>query len=119
MMHAAFTPDAFLDQFVTNDEVLNRCLCDCDFGQDLDNETNDVPIQDMYNRGLVLPQEGRERTNLQLEGGERCGMTGYIPSMEEGMEMGANPKSKNLVMQLESPSEEEMEMSRKRRGMLR
>jgi hypothetical protein len=50
MMHAAMTPDAFLNQFVINDEVINRCLCESDFGQPLDNEKHDVPLQDMYNR---------------------------------------------------------------------
>ncbi|MGA1538293.1 MAG: hypothetical protein ACO38X_13740 [bacterium] len=119
MMHAAMTPDAFLNQFVINDEVVNRCLKESDFGAPIDNEMNDVPLQDMYNRGLVLTQEGRERTNLQLEGGERCGLTGYIPSMEEGMAMGAKPKPKALVMELEGPDEEEKEMSMLRRGLKR
>jgi hypothetical protein len=119
MMHAAMTPDAFLNQFVINDEVINRCISEADFDQPLDNEKHDVPLQDMYNRGLVLTQEGRERTNLQLEGGERCGMTGYIPSAEQGMEMGASPKPKALVLELGEPSEEEKEMSMKRRGLIR
>jgi hypothetical protein len=69
MMHAASSMSDFLDNFiVTNDEVKNRCLSLMDFGQELDNETNDVPLQDLYNRGLVLTQEGRERQNLQIEG---------------------------------------------------
>ncbi len=118
-MHAAMTPDAFLNQFVINDEVINRCIREADFDQPLDNEKHDVPLQDMYNRGLVLTQQGRERTNLQLEGGERCGMTGYIPSAEQGMEMGASPKPKALVLELGEPSEEEKEMSMKRRGLIR
>jgi hypothetical protein len=119
MMHAAMTPDAFLNQFVINDEVINRCLNESDFDQPLDNEKHDVPLQDMYNRGLVLTQQGRERTNLQLEGGERCGMTGYIPSAEQGMQMGASPKPKTLVMELGEPDNEEKEMSMKRRGLIR
>ena len=66
-MHSASVPDAFLDSFIgTNDEVKKRCLSPLDFGGDLDNEMNDVPLQDMYNRGLVLTQEGRERTHLQI-----------------------------------------------------
>jgi hypothetical protein len=119
MMHAAMTPDAFLNQFVINDEVINRCLCESDFGQPLDNEKHDVPLQDMYNRGLVLTQQGRERTNLQIEGAERCGMTGYIPSMEQGLAMGASPKPKALVLDLGEVDAEEMEQSRKRRGLSR
>jgi hypothetical protein len=39
--------------------------------------------------------------------------------MEEGMEMGASPKSKTLVMELEEPDEKEMMLSAKRRGLLR
>ena len=67
MMHSANIPDAFLDSYIgTNDEVKKRCLSPLDFDGELDNEMNDVPLQDMYNRGLVLTQEGRERTNLQL-----------------------------------------------------
>jgi len=119
MMHAASTPDAFLNQFVVSDEVLKRCLTEADFGAPVDNEMNDVPLQDMYNRGLALTQQGRERTNLQIEGSDRCGLTGYIPSMEEGMAMGARPKPKALVMELEGPSEEEKEMSILRRGLRR
>jgi hypothetical protein len=79
MMHSAGISDAFLDNFIgTNDEVKKRCLITTWISVvNLDNEMNDVPLQDMYNRGLVLTQEGRERTNLQLEGGERCGLTGF------------------------------------------
>lgn len=120
MMHSAAYMNEFLDNFiVNNDEVKNRCLSLMDFGQPLDNEKHDVPLQDMYNRGLVLTQEGRERDNLQLEGGERCGLTGYIPSMEEGMAMGASPKPRTLVLELEEPDEEEKKMSLARRGLLR
>jgi hypothetical protein len=119
MMHAPGFSDAFLDQYVTNDEVLKRCLSEEDFDASLDNEMNDVPLQDMYNRGLVLTQQGRERTNLQIEGTERCGLTGYIPSMEQGLEMGASPKPKTLVLELGGPTEEEKEMSMRRRGLRR
>jgi len=120
MMHSAMGPDAFLDNFiVTNDEVKNRCVSIQDFGAELDNETHDVPLQDMYNRGLALTQQGRERQNLQIEGGERCGLTGYIPSAEEGMAMGASPKPRALVLELEGMPESEMELSRKRRGLSR
>jgi len=114
-MHGDAT--GFLDSFV-KDEVLCRCLSEEDFGQPLATAKSDVPLQDMYNRGLVACQDGRERTNLSIEGG-RPGMTGYIPSMEQGLQMGAAPKPKALVMELEEPTEEMREMSRKRRGLTR
>lgn len=107
----------FLDSFI-QDEVKCRCLSEEDFGAPLDNETNDVPLMDMYNRGLVACQQGLERNPLNLEG-QRPGMTGYIPSMEEGLQMGASPKPRALVLDLEGPSEEMLEQSRKRRGLSR
>jgi hypothetical protein len=122
MMHSASIPDAFLDSYIgTNDEVKKRCLSHTlDFGGELDNEMNDVPLQDMYqSEGLVLTQEGRERTNLQLEGGERCGLTGLIPSAEQGLMMGASPKPQGILMALGVPDENQIEMSKKRRGLTR
>jgi hypothetical protein len=120
MMHSAPSPDAFLDNFIVSDsEVKNRCLSAFDFGGELDNENNDVPLNDMYNRGLALTQQGRERQNLQIEGGPRCGLTGLIPSAEEGLMMGASPKPQSLILELGEPDEEEIAMSRKRRGLTR
>ena len=108
----------FLDSFV-QDEVKCRCLnFEEDFGQPLANEENDVPLYDQYNRGLVACEQGLERNPLNLEGA-RPGTTGYIPSMEEGMAMGASPKPKALVLELEGPDEEMMEESLKRRGLRR
>lgn len=96
------TSDFFLDGFIqTNDEVQKRMLCCSDFGQEMDNENNDVPIYDQYNRGLALTQQSRPRINLALDPEQqRCGLTGYIPSMEEGLMMGASPKPKTLMMDL-------------------
>ena len=111
------SPAAFLDAFV-QDEVKCRCLDEEDFGQPIANEENDVPLYDMYNRGLVACEQGLERNPLNLEGA-RLGTTGYIPSMEEGLAMGASPKPRALVLQLESPGEEMMEESLKRRGLRR
>jgi hypothetical protein len=109
----------FLDSFV-QDEVKCRCLnFEEDFGQPLANEENDVPLYDMYNRGLVACEQGLERNPLNIEGMKRPGLTGYIPSMEEGMAMGASPKPKALVLELEGPDEEMMEQSKKRRGLSR
>ena len=113
-MHSAA---GFLDSFV-QDEVKCRGLMEEDFGQPLANEENDVPLYDMYNRGLTLCEQGLERNQLNLEGA-RPGMTGYIPSMEEGLAMGASPKPKALVLELEEPDEEEQMLSAKRRGLLR
>jgi len=109
----------FLDSFV-QDELKCRCLDEGDFGAPLSNENNDVPLYDQYNRGLVLGEQGLERTNLALEGGEkRPGLTGYIPSAEEGLTMGASPKPRALVLNLGEPDEEELELSAKRRGLMR
>jgi hypothetical protein len=109
----------FLDSFV-QDEVKCRCLdFEEDFGQPLANEENDVPLYDMYNRGLVACEQGLERNPLNIEGMKRPGLTGYIPSMEEGMAMGASPKPKTLVLELEGPDEEMKEESLKRRGLRR
>jgi hypothetical protein len=46
-------------------------------------------------------------------------MTGYIPSMEQGLAMGASPKPRTLVLELEEPDEREQMLSAKRRGLLR
>lgn len=107
----------FLDSFV-QDELKCRCLSEEDFGQPLANEENDVPLYDMYNRGLVACEQGLERNPLNLEGA-RPGTTGLIPSMEEGLAMGASPKPKALVLELEEPDEEELMLSAKRRGLSR
>jgi hypothetical protein len=116
MMHSAA---GFLDSFV-QDELKCRCLDEEDFGAPLSNENNDVPLYDQYNRGLVLSEQGLERTNLALEGGEkRPGLTGYIPSAEEGLEMGASPKPKALILDLGEPDEDELVLSAKRRGLRR
>jgi hypothetical protein len=120
MMHSAPSPDAFLDNFIVSDDtVKNRCLSPLDFGGELDNENNDVPLNDMYNTGLALTQQGRERQNLQIEGGSRCGLTGLIPSAEEGMMMGAQPQPRSLILELDGPDPNQIEMSKKRRGLTR
>jgi hypothetical protein len=115
MMHNAAS---FLDAFV-QDEVKSRCLSEEDFGQPLANEENDVPLYDMYNRGLAACQQGNERQNLSLAEGRRPGLTGYIPSMEQALEMGAAPKPKGLVLELEMVPEKEKALSAKRRGLTR
>jgi len=115
-MHSAA---GFLDNFIT-DEIKCRCLDEEDFGAPLENTENDVPLYDHFNRGLVLPEQGRERINLALEGNqERPGLTGYIPSAEEGLAMGASPKPKTLILELGEPGEQELRLSAKRRGLQR
>lgn len=113
-MHGA---TGFLDSFV-EDEIDCRCLSEKAFGGPIDNAENDVPLYDMYNRGLVACQEGLERNPLTLEGG-RPGLTGYIPSMEHGIQMGASPNSKSLLLDLGAPPKEMINESLKRRGLLR
>lgn len=115
-MHSAA---GFLDSFV-QDELGCRCLTPEDFGDELDNEENDVALYDQYNRGLTLCERGLERNPLHLEG-QRPGTTGYIPSMEEAVSQypGSSPRPKTLVLELGQPTEEMLEMSRKRRGISR
>lgn len=109
----------FLDAFV-QDEVKCRCLDEETFGAPIANFENDVPLYDQFNRGLTLTEQGLERTNLALEGGEkRPGLTGYIPSAEEGLAMGASPKPKALVLELGEPDKDELELSAKRKGLRR
>jgi hypothetical protein len=100
------------------DEVICRCLSQATFGTQLDNEENDVPLYDQYNRGLTLCEEGIPRRSLEIEGA-RPGMTGYIPSMEQGLAMGASPRPKALMLELEEPQEMERILSAKRRGIRR
>tara|TARA_R100000700_G_scaffold33199_1_gene40870 strand:+ start:1098 stop:1406 length:309 start_codon:yes stop_codon:yes gene_type:complete len=91
----------FLGDFV-KDEMNCRVLSLEDFGAPIDNENNDLPLYDMYNRGLAVCQQGMNAMNLGQR--ERPGLTGYIPSMEEGMKMGASVKPKTLLMVLDSPN---------------
>lgn len=116
-MHGAA---GFLDSFV-QDEVRCRCLTEEDFGAPLDNAENDVPLYDMYNRGLAACEQGLERTNLGLEGMQRPGKTGYIPGVEEaGMYPGTlpMPKAKLLVLPPADRTTEAV-LSAKRRGLMR
>ena len=47
------TAPAFLEDFM-GDRYVKRCLNEgMDFGQEVDNGTNDVPLQNMYNNGLA------------------------------------------------------------------
>ena len=102
------------------DEVMCRCLNQATFGTELDNEENDVPLYDQYNRGLTLCEEDLPRQSLELEGA-RPGMTVYIPSMEEALEQypASSPRPKNLVLQLGEATPEMLAMSQKRRGLIR
>ena len=75
----------FLNDFV-KDEVKCRGLSVEDFGAEIDNEKNDIPLYDMYNRGLAACEEGMERKNLQLEG-KRPGLQDTFPQWRRGWKL--------------------------------
>ena len=114
----------FLSDFV-KDEVDCHYVDIEDFGVALDNENNDVPLYDQYNRGLTGCETGLERKNLTLEGNkrdksQRAGLTGYIPAMEEsGQYLGSSPKSQKLLIALGNPSDQMKAQSLMRRGLSR
>jgi len=127
-MHNAIDAHDFLDGFMhSGDEVNRRALTACDFGDQLDNEENDVPLYDQYNRGLAVTQADRPRQNLALEVNQcptspmsttRPGLTGYIPSVEEGIEVGAAPLPKGaVVLDLGAIPTREKQLSAMRRGI--
>jgi len=104
-------PSMFLNKFigspdiddedceVPGDEIANRQLTPCDVGE-LGNQNHDVPLQDMYNRGLSLTKEQCPRVNLALEG-NRPGVTGFIPSMEQAYQYpGTLPMGQKLMTSL-------------------
>ena len=113
---------SFLGDFV-KDELDCAYLDLQDFGAPIDNENNDVPLYDQYNRGLTACETGMDRRNLTLEGGkrdksQRMGLTGYIPAMEQaGQYPGSSPKSPKLLIGLGKPSEEMYRQSLMRRGL--
>jgi len=86
----------FLSAFMEgNDELKERMTTLDTFGQPLDNEANDVPLYDEYNRGLTLTQQDMsDRVNLSVDprAEPRCGLTGIIPSAEMGIMQGAEPQ---------------------------
>jgi len=86
----------FLSAFMEgNDELKERMTTLDTFGQPLDNEANDVPLYDEYNRGLTLTQQDMsDRVNLSVDprAEPRCGLTGIIPSAETGIMHGAEPQ---------------------------
>ena len=111
----------FLSNFIeTNDELKERMLTMDSFGQPMDNVANDVPLYDEYNRGLALTQQNMsDRTNLSIDprAQPRCGLTGMIPSAEEGMMHGAEPQPRQLVVDMGqlSPEETEVAMNQQRK----
>ena len=114
----------FLGDFV-KDELDCAYLDIQDFGAPIDNENNDVPLYDQYNRGLTACETGMDRRNLTLEGekrdkSQRVGLTGYIPAMEDSDQFpGSSPKSPKLLIALGSPSEKMKKESLMRRGLSR
>jgi hypothetical protein len=112
---------AFLNSFIEgNDEVKQRMVNLDTFGQPLDNETNDVPMYDQYNTGLAVTQQDMsDRVNLAIDprAQPRCGLTGLIPSAEEGVMQGARPQPRQLIVDMGqlSPEEQELAMAAQRR----
>tara|TARA_X000001388_G_scaffold71901_2_gene62065 strand:+ start:3459 stop:3833 length:375 start_codon:yes stop_codon:yes gene_type:complete len=110
----------FLDEFMGNNDELRQRMATLDtFGQPMDNEANDVPLYDQYNRGLTLTQEDMsDRMNLSIDprAQPRCGLTGVIPSAEMGMMQGAEPQPRQLVVDMGqlSPEEQEVAMTKQR-----
>tara|TARA_R100001530_G_scaffold27610_1_gene22004 strand:+ start:475 stop:837 length:363 start_codon:yes stop_codon:yes gene_type:complete len=112
----------FLGDFV-KDELDCHYVDIQDFGTDLANENNDVPLYDQYNRGLALCEEGMDRKNLATEAGkrdksQRGGLTGYIPAMEQSEQYpGSSPNAGKLIVALGKPSENMYRQSLARRGL--
>jgi hypothetical protein len=113
----------FLSSFIEgNDELKTRLATISDFGQELGNENNDVPVYDQFNRGIAVTQESRPRTNLSIDPGElqRCGVTGTIPSAEQGIAMGAMPQSRQLMVEIpEELMEDEVKQRKLKTGLNR
>lgn len=110
----------FLDEFMGNNDELKQRMATLDtFGQPMDNEANDVPLYDQYNTGLALTQEDMsDRMNLSIDprAQPRCGLTGVIPSAEMGMNHGAQPQPRQLVVDMGqlSPEEQQVAMAKQR-----
>ena len=106
----------FLNDFMgTNDTLKERMLTLDSFGQPLANATNDVPVYDQYNTGLAVTQENMsDRVNLAVDprAQPRCGLTGMIPSMEDGIMHGAMPQPRQLVVDMGQLSPEETELAK-------
>ena len=111
----------FLDEFMGNNDTLKERMLTLDsFGQPLDNEANDVPLYDQYNTGLAATQQNMsDRINLSIDprAQPRCGVTGTIPSAEEGMMHGAEPQPRQLIVDMGqlSPEEPEVAMNQQRK----
>ena len=112
---------SFLDEFMGNNDTLKeRMLTPDSFGQPLDNEANDVPLYDQYNTGLAATQQNMsDRINLSIDprAQPRCGVTGTIPSAEDGMMHGAEPQPRQLMVDMGqlSPEEQEVAMNQQRK----
>jgi len=113
----------FLSAFMEgNDELKQRMTTLDTFGQPLDNEANDVPLYDEYNRGLTLTQQDMsDRVNLSIDprAQPRCGVTGTIPSAETGILQGAEPQPRQLVVDMGQMAPEEMQVAMNKQRKLR
>ena len=121
-MAGNYSGGGFLQDYV-KDEVDCHYVGIEDFGAPIDNENNDVPLYDQYNRGLTACETGMNRKNLALEGqkrdkSQRSGLTGYIPSVEQAAQyQGTSPMNPNLIVALGQPSQDMMQHSLMRRGL--
>jgi len=106
----------FLNEFMGNNDTLKTRMATLDtFGQPLANANNDVPVYDEYNTGLAITQDNMsDRVNLAVDprAQPRCGVTGMIPSAEEGMMHGATPQPRQLLVDMGQMSPEEMELAK-------
>tara|TARA_R100000005_G_C4995331_1_gene202211 strand:+ start:1378 stop:1752 length:375 start_codon:yes stop_codon:yes gene_type:complete len=113
----------FLSAFMQGNGELKQRMATLDtFGQPLDNEANDVPLYDEYNRGLTLTQQDMsDRVNLAIDprAQPRCGVTGTIPSAEMGIMQGAEPQPRQLVVDMGQLAPEEMEVAMNKQRKLR
>ena len=94
---------SFLGDFVKDELDCHYATVE-DFGCSVDNENNDIPLYDQYNRGLALCEQGMERKNLATEG------QAYP---------GTSPRPEKVVIALGVPSEQMKMESMKRRGLTR
>lgn len=111
--------DGFLSAFIEGNDTLRQRMVDMnDIGQPLDNEAHDVPMYDQYNTGLAVTQNDMPRANLSIDprAQPRCGVTGTIPSAEEGMMQGAMPQPRQLLVDMGQLSPKSKQWQRPTKG---
>ena len=90
-MPGLVTAPTFLEEFM-GDRVRKRCVNDAvDFGQDVDNSMNDVPLYNSFNNGLAAGMSGYERQYLGLEGNPEA--LGMRPGVQQSQAIARYPGS--------------------------